>query len=448
MTDLSKERLEKIASWRETYGPEHNVMIPACEAEALAREVLQRREAAEKPVVLPDHMPRLSEATLDNIRNQDEEGSVANAARMLATEVKFWHSKSLYEAPPLPVAPDESGQLLFEPELTDSANAPLRFSPDQDTAWVVGAEWMREAFKKANKHLKLAGDDDHYPQTISQPVSDWKDEFAGACLTLATITDLLDIPADDVNGEPSQIFDAIESLKQRVSQPYTLRSVSFDELRDAVAEMTGGIPVTWRPDQKKGYREVPFMNFNSLGRIVDKFRALTFNHEGDLVGQPYTVPDDVRTEAEHCAFVLEYLSQYESEDIDSDTIDIRGEDENGCDVGCDVSITEYAGRSAKVIAAMLQACNSPIWSGIDWAKGCGPVAHVDERAKGHGSVCWTKTGRELNLKHGTPLFVGNSPVVPIRYMNRFTGVCFTLEQQPDAATDTDVYIPLVPMRKE
>ncbi|MEI7411704.1 hypothetical protein [Pectobacterium aroidearum] len=50
MTDLlSKERLEKIAAWRETHGADSNVMIPAAEAEALVREVLQRREAAEKP---------------------------------------------------------------------------------------------------------------------------------------------------------------------------------------------------------------------------------------------------------------------------------------------------------------------------------------------------------------------------------------------------------------
>ena len=32
--------------------------------------------------------------------------------------------------------------------------------------------------------------------------------------------------------------------------------------------------------------------------------------------------------------------------------------------------------------------------------------------------------------------------VPVRYMNRFTGACFTLDQQPDAATDTAVYVPL------
>ncbi|WP_312412301.1 hypothetical protein [Pseudescherichia sp.] len=31
---------------------------------------------------------------------------------------------------------------------------------------------------------------------------------------------------------------------------------------------------------------------------------------------------------------------------------------------------------------------------------------------------------------------------PVLYMNRFSGACFTLEQQPDAATDTAVYVPL------
>ncbi len=31
---------------------------------------------------------------------------------------------------------------------------------------------------------------------------------------------------------------------------------------------------------------------------------------------------------------------------------------------------------------------------------------------------------------------------PVRYMNRYTGACYTLEQQPDAATDTMVYVPL------
>ena len=51
-------------------------------------------------------------------------------------------------------------------------------------------------------------------------------------------------------------------------------AVSFDALRDAVAEMTGGRPKEWREGVSKGHQDVPFMNFNSLGRIVDKFRVV------------------------------------------------------------------------------------------------------------------------------------------------------------------------------
>ncbi|WP_312227577.1 hypothetical protein [Pseudescherichia sp.] len=46
----------------------------------------------------------------------------------------------------------------------------------------------------------------------------------------------------------------------------------------------------------------------------------------------------------------------------------------------------------------------------------------------------------------TPLYAAPpAPVVtaePVRYMNRHTGACYTQEQQPDAATDTAVYVPL------
>ncbi|CAM6748325.1 hypothetical protein KLPMCP293B_23130 [Klebsiella pneumoniae] len=37
---LNRERLEKIKSWRETYGAGSNVMLPAEEAEELARMAL------------------------------------------------------------------------------------------------------------------------------------------------------------------------------------------------------------------------------------------------------------------------------------------------------------------------------------------------------------------------------------------------------------------------
>ena len=63
-------------------------------------------------------------------------------------------------------------------------------------------------------------------------------------------------------------------------------------------------------------------------------------------------------EANHCALVLEYIGQFESEDIDSDTVDMRFEID-GLDTGSDVSITEYATRSAKVIRGLLNRAAPP-----------------------------------------------------------------------------------------
>jgi len=90
-----------IALWDEL----NDRHAPPAVLKALARELLAYREAAGKPMTLPEHMPYLNDETLSNIINQDQEGPVANAARMLALEVKFWHSRPLYAAPQLPAVP-------------------------------------------------------------------------------------------------------------------------------------------------------------------------------------------------------------------------------------------------------------------------------------------------------------------------------------------------------
>ncbi|EPH5546783.1 hypothetical protein ACS0MN_004513, partial [Escherichia coli] len=45
MTTITKERLLTIRQWRETYGPGSNVVLPAEEAEELARIALASLEA-------------------------------------------------------------------------------------------------------------------------------------------------------------------------------------------------------------------------------------------------------------------------------------------------------------------------------------------------------------------------------------------------------------------
>lgn len=51
------------------------------------------------------------------------------------------------------------------------------------------------------------------------------------------------------------------------------KPVSFDALNVAVAEVTGGNQHAWDAAIYKGHHPVPFMNYNSLARIVDKYRV-------------------------------------------------------------------------------------------------------------------------------------------------------------------------------
>lgn len=65
MTTITKERLIKIQQWRETYGAGHNVMLPADEAEELARIALASME--DVPVAMSDHRFRELVNTLRDI---------------------------------------------------------------------------------------------------------------------------------------------------------------------------------------------------------------------------------------------------------------------------------------------------------------------------------------------------------------------------------------------
>ncbi|HHT2832377.1 TPA: hypothetical protein ACTYSZ_003413 [Klebsiella aerogenes] len=59
---ITRERLEKIKSWRETYGAENNVMLPAEEAEELARMALAAMDS--EPVAVREPIAWLNDAYL------------------------------------------------------------------------------------------------------------------------------------------------------------------------------------------------------------------------------------------------------------------------------------------------------------------------------------------------------------------------------------------------
>lgn len=90
MITITKERLLKIQQWREIYGPGSNVVLPAEEAENLARIALAALEA--EPVAWIVHARTGDQLTTDG-------GYVANAEGILCL-----HSTPLYTAPPATVS--------------------------------------------------------------------------------------------------------------------------------------------------------------------------------------------------------------------------------------------------------------------------------------------------------------------------------------------------------
>ncbi|EHW4534822.1 DUF551 domain-containing protein, partial [Escherichia coli] len=89
MTTITKERLLTIKQWRETYGPGSNVVLPAEEAEELARIALASLEA--KPIAW-----ECGENII--LFNPDTVEAYAKRAEI--------SPKPLYAAPPVPVTPD------------------------------------------------------------------------------------------------------------------------------------------------------------------------------------------------------------------------------------------------------------------------------------------------------------------------------------------------------
>lgn len=91
MTTITKERLLTIKQWSETYGPSSNVVLPAEEAEELARIALASLEA--KPIGAFHIAEQQVDGTSDYLK--DGEWPIDNGII------------EVYAAPPVPVVPEE-----------------------------------------------------------------------------------------------------------------------------------------------------------------------------------------------------------------------------------------------------------------------------------------------------------------------------------------------------
>ena len=95
MITITKERLLTIKQWRETYGPGSNVVLPAEEAEELARIALASLEADPVKRVNSDQMHRVC---LEANRYLDKYDAMAKEVNKLLGRI----------APPAPVVPEEA----------------------------------------------------------------------------------------------------------------------------------------------------------------------------------------------------------------------------------------------------------------------------------------------------------------------------------------------------
>lgn len=68
------------------------------------------------------------------------------------------------------------------------------------------------------------------------------------------------------------------------------KPISFDELADRVQFVTGGIRMSFDPLNCKGHQIVPFMNFNSLSRIVEMYRTTETYHLAGFTVEEATTP--------------------------------------------------------------------------------------------------------------------------------------------------------------
>lgn len=122
--------------------------------------------------------------------------------------------------------------------------------------------------------------------------------------------------------------DAVKVIDGAIAA-FGVEPVPFDALRDAVAEVSGGPVMEWS-DIYKGHQAVPFINFNSLARIVDKFRT---------VAPAKVVPKEITSASAPEVFEIA---------AEAERLGLRG------------SYASYAVGWNACRAAMLQAGNSPV----------------------------------------------------------------------------------------
>ncbi|HCN6069876.1 TPA: DUF551 domain-containing protein [Escherichia coli] len=147
MTTITKERLLTIKQWRETYGPGSNVVLPAEEAEELARIALASLEA--EPVVYMWDSER---------KDIDAPGYYRTEHLVFAeSSVKQWGGRvvPLYTAQPVPVTPDSWISCSERmPEKNQNVLISVNFDSSLVEPLICSARYTGSTFRRGDATIK------------------------------------------------------------------------------------------------------------------------------------------------------------------------------------------------------------------------------------------------------------------------------------------------------
>ncbi|EMV2185190.1 DUF551 domain-containing protein [Escherichia coli] len=187
MTTITKERLLTIKQWRETYGPGSNVVLPAEEAEELARIALASLEA--EPVAW---MRDDADGREYNARNEFSGGG---------------GGVPLYATPPAPVVPEEKpmpNPLSMYAVDAVAAIAEVRGWNDCRAAMLQSGNFRENKNSSTNNFREIAETSTNYPVIPSEVLS--------AILKVAKIR----ADFDDFDGDRRGIGDCLDEAEQEL----------------------------------------------------------------------------------------------------------------------------------------------------------------------------------------------------------------------------------------
>ncbi|MBS9730160.1 hypothetical protein [Pseudomonas aeruginosa] len=131
------------------------------------------------------------------------------------------------------------------------------------------------------------------------------------------------------------VFPRADGVKMRCGGPGLCSECAADAYR-ARAALAQPSPAQTQPSPAPTLRA-------AIDVANDRFEVPVAKWGTDLVGE------EERPEVAEVAFVLRNIGAMDAEDIDGDNVDLRFEDAEGRDTGCDVSIVEYAEKAADLL---------------------------------------------------------------------------------------------------